>query len=338
MKKSKIIIFIIGLILLIIPFMLNFYSIYKLLAIGLGIILLDVCFVLNKKTNIFLIIYLPILLIIITYSIDYIKTYTLKLSPIYVLENKINNNVSIYNSVLYRVYKCENNYIFDNNYKKDFPCDTKLIENIDINKLLNEPQKNYNEYKNNFIKVSGKISKINGNSTLELQEYKKSDNSINGYVEFNNSSKLIVDISNNIINKYKVYDYITIVGLVKSYNNNEITLVNTKIEDNDLYNNYKIEVIEKSKCDEDYSLYMNNYYSKCINNIYIDYGIDIYELSYAIDDGKIKIDELINKGTYESYNKNKLYKYDKFKLLACQNDKNYLLSNNEKIDLSLCEN
>ena len=79
MKVKKIILLVSGLILLIIPFFINVYSIYRLVSVGLGIILITISALLNNKVNKFLVIILPILLLIIVYSLDYIKTYTLDL-------------------------------------------------------------------------------------------------------------------------------------------------------------------------------------------------------------------------------------------------------------------
>ena len=82
MERKRLTLVILSLLFIVAPFFINIYSIYKLLSLLLGIILLDVSFAMSKKVNIFLIIYLPILLLIFTYSIDYIKTYTLNVSPI----------------------------------------------------------------------------------------------------------------------------------------------------------------------------------------------------------------------------------------------------------------
>ena len=95
MKNKRIIILIVSLLLMIIPFFLNIFTIFKLISLIIGIILFDVYFIIGKKMNLFWIIYLPILLLVFTYSLDYMKTYILDVSPIYILENKINNKVSI---------------------------------------------------------------------------------------------------------------------------------------------------------------------------------------------------------------------------------------------------
>ena len=338
MKKEKLVL-IISLILIVVPYFFNIYSIYKLVSVCLGITLLDVSFTITKKRNIFLLIYLPILMLILTYSVDYFLTYTFNKSPIYILENKINNNVSIYNSMFYRIYKCNDELYFDNNYEDNFMCNTSLIEEIDINKLLNEPEISYKEYKNNFIKVTGKISKISGTSSVEMQEYTAVDGMLNGYVKFNETSKLIVNLNGIDVSNYKIYDYITVVGLLNSYDksSNILNLDYTKLEERDLYNEYDIHVIESSKCENNLKEYIDNYYLDCLENIYLDYKIDKYELSYALKDKKVTIDEFLQNIKVEKIENHTIYKHEKFNILSCNSQKNIIINKNKKIDYSLCE-
>ena len=339
MKKEKLFLIFISLSLILVPYFINIYSIYKLISVCLGITLLDVSFAIGKNKKVFLLIYLPILLMIFTYSIDYIKTYIFNVSPIYVLENKINNNVSIYNSLFYRIYKCEDKTYFDNNYEDNFMCNTSLIEEIDINKLLNEPQISYKENKNNFIKVTGKISKISGTSSVEMQEYTLVDGMFNGYVKFNETSKLIINLNGIDISNYKIYDYITVVGLLESFDieNNALMLTDAKLEERDLYNEYDIHVIESTKCEDNIKEYIDNYYLDCLENIYLDYKIDKYELSYALKDKKITIEEFLKSTRVEEIENYKIYKHEKFNILSCDNNKNIIINKNKKLDYSLCE-
>ena len=62
MKKEKLVLIIISLILIVVPYFFNIYSIYKLISVCLGITLLDIGFTIGKKRNIFLIIYLYLFL------------------------------------------------------------------------------------------------------------------------------------------------------------------------------------------------------------------------------------------------------------------------------------
>ena len=81
----------------------------------------------------------------------------------------------------------------------------------------------------------------------------------------------------------------------------------------------------------------DNIYTYCLDNIYLNYDIDKYELSYAIKDKKITLDDLIKDIKPIEEDNNKLYKLDKFNILVCQNKKNILINNKEKIDYSWCQ-
>ena len=337
--KKRIILLIISILFIIIPFFINVYSIYRLISVCIGITLMDIVLVLRKKINIFLLVYLPIILLIFTYSIDYIKTYTFKLTPIFVFENKINDKVSIYNSLFYRIYKCSNEEYFDNNYESSFMCETNLIDEININKFLNEPLDSFKKYKNNFIKITGKISKIEGTNSITLQAYKQEDGIFNGYVKFDETSKLIIKLNGIDISKYKIYDYITVVGLISEFekNSNVIKMIDVKLEEKDLYDDYEVHVIESLGCKGNLKEYTENYYLYCLENIYLDYKIDKYELSYALKDKKITMNELLINSEFIEEKDFKIYKLDKFNVLVCNNNKNIILNRNEKINNELCK-
>lgn len=339
MNIKRFTLIIIGIFLIIVPFLINHYSIYKMLSVALGIILLEISFFMTKNKNIFTVIYLPIILLLITYGIDYFKTYTFNSKPIYVLENKINNKVSVYNSLFYRVFKCNNEYVLDNLYKKSFVCNTKLLDNIDINSLLSEPKGSYKKYKNKFIKVTGKVSQINGASSIYLQAYFDNEDDLNGYVKFNETSKLVVQLDNLDISKYKIYDYITVIGYLSDFEeeNQELILTEVKLEDNNLYDNYEIQIIQSSECNNEIKTYTDNLYTHCIDNVYLDYKVDRYELSYVLKDKKIHFEDLIRNAEVKVLENYKLFRLKQFDILSCSEEKNILINKNTKLDYSWCE-
>lgn len=335
--KKKILI-IISFLLMLIPFFINSYNLLRMVSLLCGIILLGYLISGKKKINIFMVVYI-VLIIVSTYSVDYLLSCLYVRVPIYSFENKSNEYVSTYNSILYRVYNCNGINYFDNNYQKEFSCDPTLISNTDINKVLNEPENFYKENKKDFIKVTGKISKINGNSSLILRSYKiDDDNTLNGYVVFNESSSLEIKINNKMdISHYKIYDYITVVGEIYKYENNTIYMDNVVIEDKDLYSNYKLSVIKPTSC-HGLEEYTEHYYTYCLANIYVDYGIDKYELSYALKDKKITFDNLKNNYlAMEEKDEKDLYTLDNFKILVCNEDKIILLNKDTKNEYNVCE-
>ena len=84
MKKKKIFFIIIGLLLIIIPYFINVYSIYRLLSVLLGLILLEIGIIINKKNRVLLIVLLPIIFWGLSFGIDYGIVHLTKRIPVYV--------------------------------------------------------------------------------------------------------------------------------------------------------------------------------------------------------------------------------------------------------------
>lgn len=334
MKRK--ILYIISIILILISYLLNFYSVLRIFILLLGIFLLS--YLLSNKFNLNLILYI-ILILISSYFIDYTLSCLYKRIPIYSIRIKSNKNISTYNSFLYRLYDCNGSMIFDNKYKKDFVCNTKLLEDIDINKVLSEPSKFYKEYNNKFVKITGKISKINGNSSIILKSFVVDDkNTLNGYVSFQDTYKLKVILNNKVdVTNYKIYDYITLVGQVTLYKNKTLYLDNIVLEDNGIYDEYKLSVIKPSKC-SNITLYTDDYYTYCLSNIYVDYKVDKYELSYLLKDKKISFNNL--KSNYLKYlekDNYDIYYLDSFDILVCNNKKTIFIPKDISNLEDICE-
>ena len=119
MKKSTVVLLIIGIILLIIPFCLSEYSLARIIILALGIFLITLSFVFLKRKNIFLIIILPIILICLSYAVDTFLFYKFDKIPIYVYEVSSSDKVKVYNSLFYRIFDCNDSLILDYGYKKN---------------------------------------------------------------------------------------------------------------------------------------------------------------------------------------------------------------------------
>ena len=90
-----------------------------------------------------------------------------------------------------RVWQCNeddyDNIIVDPFYEKGYMCNANDIETVDINTFLNSVVQNHSEYKNNYVKIKGKISKKSGINSIEMRPYTETENKVNGYVEFANN-------------------------------------------------------------------------------------------------------------------------------------------------------
>lgn len=335
MKRK--LLFTISIFLIILPFFINIYSLLRMVSLLCGIILFSYLLTNIKKINVLIFIY-TLLIFISTYSIDYMIACIHNYIPIYSIEKKSNKHVSTYNSFLYRVYNCNNLNIFDNNYKKQFACSTTLLNDTDINKVLTEPKEYYKHHKKEFVKITGKVNKINGNSSIILKSYTIDDNNtLNGYVVFNDTSSVEISISNIDISNYKIYDYITVIGEIYKYENNIIYMKDVVIEEKQIYSDYKLSVLEPKECDT-LAIYTEDYYTYCLSNIYVDYKVDKYELSYALKDKKITFDNL--KKNYlklEEKEDMDLYKLESFNILVCDDKKTIFVKKDTKDIYDLCD-
>ena len=328
MKKINIILSIIGFTLIIIPFFIFNYSIYRLSSVLLGIIILSLAFIIYHKHLWLRVIFVPIILFTIIYITDYFIMNIFNTYPIMTIKFISSEKVSTYNSLIYRIYNCDNNKILDNNYKLNYPCSNDLLNLININDFLNNSIA-YPTYYNKFIFLEGKINTIIGNSSLILNSYTKDDNNLNGYVIFNNNQKVIIDNLNIDITKLHIYDDIKVIGLVSNYkikdNIIEIHLTDAKVIYSDIYNNY--ELIINNNYNYEKVLILDNVYYYGIDNIYYKYNEDnIYELSYLLNDKRETIDNIINNIEYiTTDNENIVYLLNDYNLIKCSND--YIFTN-----------
>lgn len=345
MKKR--LLFILGILLIFLAFVLYKYSIYRfiLMLLGIGIIMYQ-CII--NKVHKAIIIIVTILLLLVTFGIDFVLSNHFNRIPIYALKIKSSDNMSVYNSAFYRVYDCNSKLITDKGYKKAYACNESDLEEHDINSFLNESIKSYQEYHNRFIKLNGKISKLSGVDVIELSSYKQGEDLLNGYVVFNTdyTVRLTTDYD---ITKLKIFDNITVIGLVSSIEQqNEsylITLIDTVIIPSDIYESYTIEVVENDSKELSDFVEKMNYYKLGLDNIYVHYDQDnIYELSYLITDSRITIDDLIADIEYTELNNKddeviaQKYTLDKYSILKCKNvDKVIFANKKAKLTIDYCK-
>lgn len=343
MKKRLIWLLGIGLTLMIVPFIINKYSIFRVISLVIGVILIEVCFCLKKKRNIFLVILIPVLLFTMSYGVDVLLAFKLKYVPIYSYVIKSSDKMKTYNSFFYRVYDCNNNLNLDYGYRSSYVCNNELLDIISINKFLQDPKDSFNEYKNKFVRIHGKISGISGNESIELAAYTKSEEVLNGYVNFNLDYTLNIKTTDDL-SKYRIYDYIDVIGRVDLLKDNTITLIDTKLISSDIYNDYSFEIVNNNELKLSNLIKEKGYYYYGINSLNVKYDQDnIYELSYVLQDEKLTFDDLVDDMDFKIIsNKDeeevaKVYNLEKFNVIECSNNKKIVANKNNKVNSDICE-
>lgn len=343
MKKRLIVLLGLGLTLMIVPFLINIYSIFRIISLVLGIILITVSLCLKKKRNIFYIILVPLIMLVFSYGIDTLLFYTLKRVPVFSYAIKSSDKMRTYNSFFYRVFDCNGNLTLDYGYTKNYVCSNDCLDAININSFMQDAEESFKKYHHKFVHIYGKISKITGNENIELASFTQGDDTLNGYVNFNLNNILIVNTDENL-SKYRIYDYVDVYGKVTSINYGKITLTNTKLVASDIYDTYSFEIIASDDNKLTNLVKEKDYYYYGLNTINVKYdGDNIYELSYLLTDDRFKFDDLIQDKEYEVFKNDedveiaKKYKLEKFDLLECSNGKKIVANSKSKANQSICD-
>ena len=218
-NKKSIIIVIIGLLLIGVGFFIHLTNRYRLVLITIGFITQIVGMVIYRKKKLILI---PILVLIFASSlviIDYLLVANFNRLPVLAIRNTISSNTKIYNGAFYRVWKCniaDKEMYIDKYYKSNFYCNSKELQTIDINDFLLHFEKKYKKYKNDFVKIEGKISEIKGIKSLEMKAYEFEVDKLNGYVKFDDNIKLKFLFNGDYekLSTYSLYDNVKVIGRV----------------------------------------------------------------------------------------------------------------------------
>lgn len=341
MKKENIYFIVLGVLFIFTPFFIKIYSVFKLIAVLIGIILTSIGLIANTDNKIYKVMLFPIMLFAFIYLVDYYSFIIIKKVPVMAIEYKSSDKVSTYNSLLYRVYKCDKSLVLDKKYKKNYACDNNDVPLISVNDFLeSNVSLVYSKEKNKFVHLKGRISKIIGDNSIEISPY-EGNIGINGYVSFIDNKKVVIkDIKVNP-SKYYIFDEIEVIGLVSSFTTEENTeiiyLTNVKIIDNHLYDEYEIMVNNNNS--KEISNMQNNVYYLGIENIYYKYDSNnIYDLNYILSDKRESIDNMVSGKEYkQNESMDRIYNFDSFNIVRCANEKTIFVNKNYKINDDICE-
>ncbi len=289
-------------------------------------------------------------ILLLTIVIDSIISSLFIRIPIYAYNIANSGNVRVYSSFGYRIWQCDKkdykNLKVDVFYNKGYVCNPDDIEEIDSNSFLNAVIENYDEYKNNYVKIKGKISKKNSQNSIEMQPYEQNSITVNGYVTFADNITLKIMFNDNIkeLDLYDIYDEITVIGVVKNLEHLDdqfiVYLSECRLVSQASYSKYSIVINKESTCSSENSILYttdnDELYSYCLDEIIVDYGENKYELSHALSSGKLDIDSLYKKSISVDSNTDgdELYNFKDYNILKCNKNNNKMVVIGPK-DMSL---
>lgn len=328
-----------GLLFILGSFLINNYSVIRLILIIIGLIVIFLNTLKLFKNKMICSIICIFLILVSTFVVDNFFTITLKRIPIFAKKVISSKKVITFDSIFYRLFDCGKKLVVDVGYEKNYVCAQDDLDLINVNSFLSEALESFADYKNRFVKIEGKVSKIVGIDTIEMSFYENGNSSLNGHVLFSQSSIVRIKTKDNLKN-YRIYDDLIVVGRVKSLSEekgiNYINLDNTKLYPKD-YSKYSIEVInnEEDKA-KDYVI-DKKYYLYGLDDIFIKYDANnIYELKYVISDARLTLaDLLLNEESKDIFDheKNligKYYELEKFNVVICNKENKTYFSNKNK--------
>ena len=273
--------------------------------------------------------------------LDSICVITFNKLPIYAINIINDNNMRVYNALGYQVWQCNkqkpNTLIVKPFYNKGYLCSIEEIDNIGINELITSLNNNYEEYRNTYVKVTGKISKKNGQNYIEMQSYTENGDNLNGYVTFSETITLAILFEANVpeLDVYDIYDEITVVGKIKNMDatNDSRTIYMTESElvSNLKLDEYTVEVdsIPTKNIKGDKNLIHQtkdkDIYTYGISNFVVTFDSVEYELPAVLSSNKLDINTLISKATNTITN------------LTNPNDKTTLYELEEYYNIIVCD-
>ena len=336
MKKRNILILLASA-LITIPYFINIYSPLRLLSFIIGYLIIIILLFKYKKNFIINL----IVIISISFSLYFIDYYLACNNRMPFMIEKVNSSEKVitYYSLLYQINICDNKWNIDLFYRNGYTCSKEFLKEISINEFLNKDIIKNNQY----IKIKGKISEINGVDYIELKPYEQIDNAINGDVKFKEDFifRLSLENANIDLAQYKIYDEISFIGKIFKKDGDIYYFTDVIIYPSEIYQNYKISLTKDNRCEFDKTLFVEvddlKYYKSCLKDIKITFGeSNIYDLDYVLLDKKITIDDLVTKSVMKESDSenNTLYKIDELSYIVCSNKdiifgKDLTLKNND---------
>ena len=302
-----------------------------LVAVVLITIFLRQFFKMNKRVMILT----TIVLFFVSIVVDGILVTVFKRIPAFTYSVISSDKVNIYYSPGLRVWQCNKDsyksLIVDQFYNKGYVCDVNDIVTIDVNSFLSSVIENYDDYGNKYVKISGKISKKNSQTSIELRPYIESEIKVNGYVEFSDSIvlKVFFEKADAAIDSYDIYDDITIIGLVKNLEGSTgkytIYMDNARILSTTNLTDFEITVNSEASCSEKKLLVGNDkqkLYSYCLSEIFVSYEETTSELVDTISSNKIDINDIYSNPLSQETddNGNTIYRMNGYSVLVCNEE------------------
>ena len=322
--KKRTLSLLIGIVFLAIALLLNIFNLLRVILVILSIVLMTYSMQLERNSKK---IFIPLYVIVLTFfciGMDYLNVSLFKKTPIITISVISNSNGTVYNAIGYRVWKCNDDQIkVDPLYKIGYYCEVDYMSAESINNVLPTMMSNFDHYKDNYVKIIGRVTNVDSDTLFTMETYKE----YNNVIKYDHEYKLLVNFNyaNEKLSVLQEDDIVTVVGKVSSKNGNEISIVDSKFKDEvtsqgDVTFNAESNIY----CEYDKSLWFqteeNIYYLSCIKDVDITIDNNQYNLFNAISNGIVTFKQIEEESLgYDTQSKDDsvMYRYKDFNILVC---------------------
>ena len=315
---------IIGIILLVVSLLLDKYNLLRAILCILSIILFTYSNQLERQNKR---IFIPIFIIVFSFfviSLDYLNVTLFKKAPILTFSIVKSDYGKVYNALGYRVWTCKDDtFKVDPLYKLGYYCQKETMTSESINNVLSTIISNFDDYKDSYVKITGRVTKVVDDSKFYMQTFKEIDNLINFdensklYVQFNYGNSNVLGLQPNSI--------VTVIGKINQKIGNDIYMIDSTFNSEAITSGDVLFGAEENiYCEYEKDLWFqtsdNIFYRSCIQDLNITIANNQYNLQNAIRNNLITLQEIKDEALgYQTQNKDKstLYKFKDFNLLVC---------------------
>ena len=326
--KKRFISMAIGVAILVAALLMNKFNLLRALMCIISIIILTYSNQLERQNKK---VFIPLFVIIFSLfvvALDYLCVTTMIKIPIITFSIVSDGSGTVYNALGYRVWTCKDKtFKVDPLYKLGFYCEKEALQSENINNVLSNIVADFDRYKDSYIKIIGRVKKVESDTMFYMESYKEINNQIN----FDSTNRLYVEFnySNNTINSLEEGSIVTVVGKLDRKDGNYIYMIDSTFNKEQISSgNVLFGAEENIYCEYDKELWFqtNDYifYKSCIEDVNITIGSNQYNLQNAIKNNLITLDEIKEESLgYQKQSKDNstMYNYKDFKILICDESK-----------------
>lgn len=322
--KKRFLTLFLGILFLVCALLLKGFEIIRLLFVLISIVLLTYSNQLERENKKLFIPLFVIIFFFFVVALDYLSVAVFKKAPILSFSIVSTTDGTIYNALGYRVWSCRNSdFKVDPLYKIGYFCQKESLTAESINNVLDDMQQNFDRYKDNYVKITGRVKQVVDNKTFIMQNYNETNNEIS--FKGINSLYVAFDLEQKDMANLKATTPVTVIGRISKLDGHNIYMIDSSFQSESIGNeDVSFSADSNIYCEFDKQLWFqtedNIYYKSCIDDVNLTINDNQYNLQNAIKNNIITLQEIENEALgYQKNSKDEsvIYKFKNFNILVC---------------------